>query len=211
MSRKIAVVGRAASTAQEAPFDDMSWEIWAMPWAVARRAELYFEPHESWKDLRYYPNGIDPVEWLATLGAPVMLPEADTDIPNGVPIPWKAIRDKVGKAVNSRDKDAPYVESTVGIMLGYAAITLEPGDTVGIWGVDMDTGEEWAYQRPNVEYLIGFLRGMGVKVYIPPKSTLTDTLCPDTGRYGGKEMDFCKWGVNWGLDGRKYLYRDKEE
>ena len=32
---------------------------------------------------------------------------------------------------------------------------------------------EFAYQRPNMEYLIGLARGRGVDVYIPERSPLT--------------------------------------
>lgn len=171
---------------------------------------MYFEPHESALSLSYYPGDINPTYWLSTLEKPVYMDRRYEEVPNSVAIPWRELRECVGKAVNSRNPEAPYAESTVGIMLACAALWLKPGDMVGIWGVDLNTGEEWAYQRPNAEYLIGFLRGKGIRVYIPPSSALTGTLCPDTGRYGGKEMDFAKWGVNWGLgDGDHCLYRDK--
>jgi hypothetical protein len=31
---------------------------------------------------------------------------------------------------------------------------------------------EYKYQRPNLEYLIGFARGLGIEVYIPEQSSL---------------------------------------
>jgi len=62
------------------------------------------------------------------------------------------------------------------------AIT-EGADRIGIWGVDMADLEstpgdpsyisEFSYQRPNLEYLIGFARGRGIVVDIPDQSPLT--------------------------------------
>jgi hypothetical protein len=46
------------------------------------------------------------------------------------------------------------------------------GDKIGIWGVDLHCESEYAYQRPNLEYLIGLARGRGIKVFIPPHSAL---------------------------------------
>jgi hypothetical protein len=46
---------------------------------------------------------------------------------------------------------------------------------VGIWGVDLHCESEYAYQRPNLEYLIGLARGRGMKVFIPPASALLTT------------------------------------
>jgi hypothetical protein len=48
----------------------------------------------------------------------------------------------------------------------------ENAEEIGIFGVDMTGGDEYAYQRPNMEYLIGFARGKGIKVHIPQESAL---------------------------------------
>lgn len=48
----------------------------------------------------------------------------------------------------------------------------EGAEEIGLWGVDMKDGEEYAYQRPNMEYLIGLAEGNGIGVFIHPDSSL---------------------------------------
>lgn len=49
---------------------------------------------------------------------------------------------------------------------------------IHVYGVDMAQedktlgGGEYSWQRPSCEYMIGFLRGMGIKVYVPRESDL---------------------------------------
>jgi hypothetical protein len=45
-------------------------------------------------------------------------------------------------------------------------------ERLGFFGVDMADGEEYGYQRPDMAYLIGMARGMGIGVHIDPASSL---------------------------------------
>lgn len=63
-----------------------------------------------------------------------------------------------------------YFNSSISYLL---ALAIHEGATeIGIWGVDMSAGEEYGYQKPNCEYLIGLARGKGIPVYIPEVSPL---------------------------------------
>jgi hypothetical protein len=43
-------------------------------------------------------------------------------------------------------------------------------DRLELYGVDMASGTEYAYQKAGTEYMIGLAIGRGMDVYIPPKS-----------------------------------------
>ncbi len=63
-----------------------------------------------------------------------------------------------------------YWNSSIGYML---ALAIHEGvDRIGVWGVDMKADDEYGYQRPNCEYLIGLARGKGIDVVIPEESPL---------------------------------------
>ena len=42
--------------------------------------------------------------------------------------------------------------------------------------MDMATNEEFSEQRPSCEYFLGWAKGLGIDVFIPPKSDLCKTL-----------------------------------
>ena len=44
--------------------------------------------------------------------------------------------------------------------------------TIGLWGVDMARDEEYAYQRENMMHMLGFARGRGIEIVLPPQSKL---------------------------------------
>ena len=189
---KVAIIGKAGTTKHDAPWDDMEWKVWGLSWHVQPRADLYFDPHEYWDGTgrdgkHFYPVGEkreDVVSWLNCLGAPVYMHKHYPEIPNSREFPMKEMAKLCGNANGWQDTDEPYAESSIGYMIGFAALTLKPGDMVGLWGVDLSSAGEYAFQRPNAEYLLGFLRGRGIKIYVPPESALLSSEFPERGRYG---------------------------
>ena len=63
-----------------------------------------------------------------------------------------------------------YWNSSIAYILAMAIH--EGAEEIGVWGVDMKDSEEYGYQKPNMEYLIGLARGKGIKVYIHESSPL---------------------------------------
>jgi hypothetical protein len=108
------------------------------------------------------------VAGLRMAKVPVYMLERHDDIPPSVALDMAAITDVVCKTVQG----TPYLESSLAYMMAQAIWELKPGDRIGIWGVDLHCESEYAYQRPNLEYLIGLARGRGIKVYVPPQSAL---------------------------------------
>tara|TARA_R110002110_G_scaffold240074_1_gene456196 strand:+ start:464 stop:1045 length:582 start_codon:yes stop_codon:yes gene_type:complete len=167
----IAICGMAQHDKSEV--DNFNGEIWGLPWDEGRWPffDRYFEIHPL--DLLRKPeaqrrDGYE--ERLKSL--PILyMQEAYEDIPNAIRYPVEKVVDNLG---------FDYFNSSIAYLMGMAL--LEGADKIGIWGVDMADLEpvpgdpsyisEFAYQRPNMEYLIGLARGRGIDVYIPERSPL---------------------------------------
>jgi hypothetical protein len=57
-----------------------------------------------------------------------------------------------------------YLESSFAYMLAVAI--LKQPDVINIYGIRMAADEEYAYQRANAEYMIGYARGKGIEVNV---------------------------------------------
>ena len=148
-------------------------EIWGLPWDEGRWPffDRYFEIHPL--DLLRKPEAQRRDGYEDRLKSlPILyMQEAYEDIPNAIRYPVEKVVDNLG---------FDYFNSSIAYLMGMAL--LEGADKIGIWGVDMADLEpvpgdpsyisEFAYQRPNMEYLIGLARGRGVDVYIPERSPL---------------------------------------
>lgn len=97
---------------------------------------------------------------LRDLDVPLFMQSAYQEIPNAMAYPYGEVSKITGD----------YWNSSIAYMLAMA-ISENP-DEIGIYGVDMKADDEYGYQRPNCEYLIGFAKGMGIKVTIPEASPL---------------------------------------
>jgi hypothetical protein len=62
-----------------------------------------------------------------------------------------------------RGKD--YIVGTANYAMAYAIYT-EKFSEINLYGVNLIAWEEWAFQRPNAEYLIGIAEGRGIKVNV---------------------------------------------
>ena len=154
MGLKVAIVGLASSTHDDAPWGDPSWEKWGLPWddkgwhCMARHFEMHDQrlldgPHS--KRSADYAERLKECENLYTQEN----------------YPFEAVAETIGQA---------YWNSSIAYAMALAIH--EGARDIAIYGVDMDGTDEYGYQRPNMEYLIGFARGQGVNVYIPKQSAL---------------------------------------
>lgn len=173
---KIAIIGKCSNSRGDAPLDLNDWEVWGLAWDPLPRCDAYFELHDYWRN---FLGGGEPAaahwRWLAGLTVPVYMLKKEHDIPHSVEFPMQEVIEKIGKTCFG----TAYLESSIAYMMAAAILKMRPdmkqvvnGDQIGIWGCDLSTGGEYAYQRPNMEYLIGFARGLGIKVYVPPQNAL---------------------------------------
>jgi hypothetical protein len=163
-AEKVAIVGKAPSSRDLAPYDDESWEIWTLsdlvPLGQAPRFTRHFELHPfDWLSQRQD----DYFAWLQGISdAPVYVrSEVEAaQLPAGVVLPVDAITAKYGR----------YFTNTVTWMI---AVAIEAqAKEIGVYGVDMAQEPEYKAQRPSCEYLLGWARGAGIKVSIPAQSDL---------------------------------------
>jgi len=161
--KKICIVGFAPGR-EDAPYDDPSFEMWGvneMHMAVeVKRLDVLFELHDyKWIcEGKRYKNHIT---WLREQRKiPIMMQKHFDDIPNSIPFPRKVLEEKYGA----------YYTNTISWEI---ALAMHIGvEEIHIYGVNMATDIEYQSQRPSCEYFIGYARGMGIKVYVPPESDL---------------------------------------
>lgn len=160
--KKVAIVGFATNTLANVPWTDPSFEIWGMNQGylhMQRRADRWFEMHlpEAQADLR------DPSyqEFLRGCGIPLYMIQVMEEYPTSIRYP---IEDAI--AYVKRD----YFMSSAAFMAVLAA--MEGFEEIHFYGINLAIGDEYFYEKPNCEYLIGLLEGRGIKVVVPHASSL---------------------------------------
>ena len=160
---KVAIVGLAPSTHDLAPWDDDTWQKWGLPWDDKGWAlmDRHFEMHDL--RLLHSEHSKRKADYFDRLRqCPCLYMQASYfDAPTSRRYPFEAVADSIGQA---------YWNSSIAYAMALAIH--ERAREISIYGVDMDGSDEYAYQRPNMEYLIGFARAQGIRVHIPKESAL---------------------------------------
>lgn len=175
MVLKIALVGLSPTTHDFAPFFDTEWECWGLPWDEGYwlHYDRLFEMHDlrllESDQCKRRPGYIDR---LKTVDVPLFMQQAY--FPSALAYPLDI---------------APrgYYNSSISYAMAMA-IHEKPVE-IAVYGVDMDAKDEYAYQRPNMEYLIGYAEGKGIKVSIPEMSPLC--------KFNGEGIDFYSMKPNY--------------
>lgn len=170
---KIALLGASPSLSL-APFNDPSWEIWACSDGTVGvpRCDLRFELHDLEflaSEPRYQNGRLD--QYLDFLrNCRVYLQQARPDFPNSLTYPKEEMVSKHG----------PYFfTSSIAWMMALALeirspLTNLPPQSIGLWGVDMATDEEYAHQRPGCHYFIEMAKRSGIQIVVPDGCKLLD-------------------------------------
>ena len=195
--KKIAIVG-CSDSKDEAPYDDESWELWAMnnAYSHVRRRTAWFEIHPVkfengtyWRRKLIKPGIFKwatdfrgaPVEKylndLAILDVPVYMQQKWDIIPKSEPYPLQKIIETFGN----------YFTNSVSYMIALAIY--QNATEIGCYGVDMATGSEYGPQRPSCEFFLGVAAGMGIKITIPKVADLLKTKF----LYGFQEREQAAW------------------
>lgn len=158
---KVAIVGLSQTTHHLAPWDDPEWEIWGLPWDEGYwlRMHRLFEMHDlrllESEHSKRKPGYLDR---LRSVEVPLYMQEQY--FPEVTEYPFDAVAETTGDYWNSS------------IAYAMALAIHEGAEKIAVYGVDMKGDDEYGYQKPNMEYLIGLARGMGIKVSIPDASPL---------------------------------------
>lgn len=183
VKRRIAIVG-FGETAKDCPWQDPTWELWAMNgWlrvaaergvpAPEDRYSLWFDMHTPAYTERYGVEakiGDAQVKWLeAPHPFPIFALDRYERFPASVRFP---IEDVI--AATGRD----YFTSTVAYALGYVLMLALQGkvEKVALYGIDLVHETEYGEQRPCAEYYLGRLDGLGVELVIHKDSALLHQL-----------------------------------
>jgi len=158
--RKIAIVGSAPSSRDLAPFDDDTWDIWALNYGYnyQKRWDTYFELH----NLDLLPS--QHIERLALLKCPLYIQTPHKRLPNAKLYPLQKVIDYFNTS---------YYTNSIAYMLALAI--MEEPEEIGIYGVDMAVSPEYRAQRPSCELFIGIAQGKGIKVTMPREAQLCKT------------------------------------
>lgn len=174
---KVAIVGMAPQTRDQAPFKDESWEIWGMNeiYLFVPRLTVLFEIHDRMHYQSAFRNP-DHVKWMKKTKIPIYMAKEYKDFPTCIPYPWEEMIAEYGYNFSS----------CVSEMLALA-LHMEY-KKIGIWGIELDRPEEF-YQR----YCVGFhwhdrnelpYTGMARAVYTLVKQPVAISFCIWARRYG---------------------------
>lgn len=156
--KKLAIVCGGPSSEMKAPFDDPDYEIWVLGNRSQNypRYDLIFEIHDELDE-----HDPDYPKWLVEKGLPVIVGENfPLQADNITVFPFKESIELVGSL---------YLTSSPAMMLCLALLRGYP--YVELYGVDLCIDDfEYFWQRPNMEFWIGFARGRGCDVVLHPLS-----------------------------------------
>lgn len=173
------ILGFAPDSLKYAPLDALNADIWALN-------ELYLDrPHiavraTAWFQLHGYEPPIvrDPNQAhnLGQLGCPVLMWRKHPNIHNSIPYPLHDVLRYFdifgeGMAMDQPDlRHRAYFTNSISWMIALA-IMMEYKE-IHVYGVNMAQDQEFMHQRPSCEFLLGWARGMGIRIYKPPVSDL---------------------------------------
>lgn len=165
--KTVALAGFARSTRDLAPWEDKSIEIWGMNEGYSdpfmKRYDRWFQLHPRWNFARPdNPNDVRHFDWLREEREyPIYMQELFPDIPGCIRFPIEEIIELIG---------VPYITSTVAMMLLFAY--LEGFERIELYGIEMVSETEYGYQKPGGEFVLGWLKGKGIDIWMPPSCSL---------------------------------------
>lgn len=178
--RKIAILGYTWSLV-DAPYDDPTWEKWAIndAFALTRPGNIDMPSIvaagkvDAWYDLHTPKLVADKQAWLQTQHPfpvyllPGVAEQLGFEVPSARVFPRAEMVEEFGT----------YFTNTISWLIALAISQLAgvDGAEIGVYGVDMAVGSEFESQRPSCEYFIGLARGLGIPVHIPETSDLLKT------------------------------------
>jgi len=171
---KVAIVGFAPSTMNEVRhvWDDPDMEIWsinqlymAFP-EIVPKTTRWFQIHSRRSYDQTVGRDHSHHEWMANQKDQflIYMQEKQPDIPMSVKFPKDEILQMFGR----------YFTNSISWEIALAIA--EGFKEIHIYGVDMATDDEHAFERPSVEYFCGWARGAGINLVIPEKSDLLKSM-----------------------------------
>ena len=179
----IAIVGFSDKTL---PFlkDSRADEIWTLNHAYIAlgqtipRIDRLFEIHKKdWYLRKEIPKSQAYYEWLQEPhDFPVYMQNVTPEIPASVKYPFDEVCDDIFQNLLRKVGDEliqdTYFTSSAAFMIALAIHELKPGDTIELYGIDMESDTEYGYQKPCGEFMLGMAAGRGIRTIRPEPSEM---------------------------------------
>jgi len=172
MNRTVAIIGTHPETREEAPWNDPTVDRWVFneagsaPW-VAGPIQAVFQMHAP-EVYRSPANRSDPKHW-DWLQEPhpfvIWMQAADPDVPASRRYPLEAICAELLPGLAFGD-GAPVHYFTSSIAYALALALYHEYDRIDLYGVEMGSNTEYAYQRDGVAFWVGLAAGRGAEVVL---------------------------------------------
>jgi hypothetical protein len=179
-AKRVAIIGFCQDSRDWVPYEDESLECWGLNrgYIFQRRAERWFDMHSPAIRAMQSRRPGGHAEWLTKFPGPVFMHEADPEVPNAKAFPLAAVAKEIGNNIYRINKqgeiksavDEPYLTSSIAQEIALA-IT-EGYQEIHLYGTDLNTDSEYAWQKPGVEYMLGVAAGRGIKVVLPDNCPL---------------------------------------
>ena len=165
--KKVAIVGSAVETRDNAPFDDLSYEIWSFAdWicsAWLKRVTGLLEIHSP-RNYMNHPRTPEYWEMLQTVEYPVwMYPVADPKVPGAVEYPLDGVLTLVASGKQFGENFKP-----LNCSVAYAialAIHLDY-KVIDVYGVELNTSNEYMHQKGHFAFWAGVAAGRGIELNV---------------------------------------------
>lgn len=178
--KRVSVVGFCNDSRDWAPYEDAGMQIWGLNRACIfmQRADVWFELHGPGIVSNQTRRPGSHIDWLKQFPGSVYMHQALAEVPNSVDYPLERVAKELGANIYRVDKDGkqkstvdePYLSSSIAQEIALA-IT-EGYEEIHLYGVDLNTDSEYAWQKPGVEFMLGFAAGRGIKVVLPDNCPL---------------------------------------
>jgi hypothetical protein len=177
---RIALVGFCQGSRDLTPYGDTDLTIVGLNkgYIFQPRIDDYYEMHGPdiyrWEIRR--PN--KHLDWMRAFPGRIFMHRHDPDIPNSIEYPLAEVAETIGAGLTRVAEGgkaepgtlAPYLTSSIAYQI---ALAIHEGyRQIELYGIDLNTGGEYAWQKPGVEYLIGVALGRGIRVVLPSNCPL---------------------------------------
>jgi hypothetical protein len=192
--RVVAIVGFAETTRMQVLKEPESTEIWSLNrcYVFLKRWDRWYEVHEP--DLYTGKTGLREEGYLDLLRnskVPIYMQHPSPEFPMAQKLP----KDEIIHMFGQQGEGFDYFTTSIAYMLAHVAYEHKMGQSVSemhMYGVDMSAYSEYSEQLPCVNFWLGVLMGMGIKVVIPTASPLLKCVA-QYGRHGERPMwKMCK-------------------
>ncbi len=178
--KRVSIIGFCADSRDWVPYEDADMECWTLnrSYIFHQRSDRHFDMHSPAIYANQNRRPGDHVGWLKQFSGPVYMHRADPQIPNSVTYPLADVAQEIAGNIYRVNKqgeiksavDEPYLTSSIAQEI---ALAIQQGyDEIHLYGIDLNTESEYAWQKPGVEYMLGVAAGKGIKVVLPDNCPL---------------------------------------